>query len=97
MYWEDRAAWLCGWFDDWPVWGPKRGREAVTMEQAHQLADATGGAFRFYPVERITIDWPDEPKRPEPEPLSPEVAEAVESFWRSLAERDAQQGCDSNP
>lgn len=58
------------------------------MEQAHQLADATGGAFRFYPVERITIDWPDEPKQPEPEPLSPEVAEAVESFWRWLAEQD---------
>ncbi|EDO3399512.1 hypothetical protein C0V50_22985 [Salmonella enterica subsp. enterica serovar Tennessee] len=47
--------------------------------------------------ERIIIDWPDEPKRPEPEPLSPEVAEAVESFWRWFEEQDAAEGCASNP
>lgn len=47
LYSEDRDVWFCGWFEDWPVWGPNSGRKSVSLSEAKVAAELLGGSFRL--------------------------------------------------
>jgi hypothetical protein len=50
LYSEDEDVWFCGWFDDWPVWGPSHRRESVSLSDAKTAAELLGGSFKLIPA-----------------------------------------------